>query len=135
MNYLHGTGHGTGHCLNVHEGPQSIRNQHNPVTIQIGMVNTNEPGMYLTGKFGIRHENQMLVVEATDLKGEYGKFLKFEPLTLCHFDKNGIDTSLMTKEEIDWINDYHEMVYEKLEARLTDAEKVWLKDKTSPLEY
>ena len=135
LNYLHGTGHGTGHCLNVHEGPQSIRTQHNPVTIQLGMVNTNEPGLYLTGKFGIRHENQMLVVEDKSLNGEFGKFFKFEPLTLCHFDTNGIDISLMTKEEIDWLNDYHKMVYDKLESRLSEEEKAWLKNKTQPLNY
>ena len=133
LNYLHGTGHGTGHCLNVHEGPQSIRTQHNPVTIQPGMVNTIEPGLYLTGKFGIRHENQIVVVEDPSLCGEFGKFFKFEPITLCHFDKNGIEVSLLTKEEIEWIDSYHKMVYDKLEAHLDEEEKAWLKEKTSPL--
>lgn len=133
LNYLHGTGHGTGHCLNVHEGPQSIRTQHNPVTIQPGMVNTIEPGLYLTDKFGIRHENQIVVIEDPSLCGEFGKFYKFEPLTLCHFDKNGLDISLLSKEEIDWLNDYHKMVYDKLESRLDEQEKEWLKEKTKPI--
>lgn len=129
MNFLHGTGHGVGHFLNVHEGPQSIRMNENPVMLQPGMVTSNEPGVYKTGSHGIRTENLVLTVIAGE--GMFGKYLKFETITLCPICKKGIIKELLTKEEIDWLNDYHQMVYEKLSPDLNNEEKEWLKDACS----
>lgn len=129
MNFLHGTGHGVGHFLNVHEGPQSIRMNENPVMLQPGMVTSNEPGVYKAGSHGIRTENLVLTVPAGE--GMFGKYLKFETITLCPICKKGIIKELMTKEEIDWLNDYHRMVYEKLSPDLNNEEKEWLKDACS----
>ena len=112
MNYLHGTGHGVGHFLNVHEGPQSIRMNENPVALQPGMVTSNEPGVYKAGSHGIRTENLVLTVPAGE--GMFGKYLKFETLTLCPICRKGIIKELLTAEEIGWLNDYHRTVYEKL---------------------
>lgn len=131
--YLHGTGHGVGHFLNVHEGPQSIRMEENPVTLHPGMVISNEPGIYLTGKYGIRSENMILVRQA--FTTDFGKFLKFETLTLFPFDLKLFDTSLMTDEEISWINEYHKTVYDKLSPLATDEEKEWLRTRTLPLPH
>ncbi len=131
--YLHGTGHGVGHFLNVHEGPQSIRMEENPVTLHAGMVISNEPGIYLTGKYGIRSENMILVIPA--FTTEFGNFLKFETLTLFPFDLKLFDTSLMTDEEISWINEYHKVVYDKLSPLATDEEKEWLRARTLPLSH
>ena len=110
MNYLHGTGHGVGHFLNVHEGPQSIRMNENPVALQPGMVTSNEPGVYKAGSHGIRTENLVLTVPAGE--GMFGKYLKFETLTLCPICRKGIIKELLTAEEIGWLNDYHRTVYE-----------------------
>ena len=126
MNYLHGTGHGVGHFLNVHEGPQSIRMNENPVALQPGMVTSNEPGVYKAGSHGIRTENLVLTVPAGE--GLFGKFLKFETLTLCPICRKGIIKELLTAEEIGWLNDYHRTVYEKLSPDLNNDEKEWLKE-------
>ena len=126
MNYLHGTGHGVGHFLNVHEGPQSIRMNENPVALQPGMVTSNEPGVYKAGSHGIRTENLVLTVPAGE--GMFGKYLKFETLTLCPICRKGIIKELLTAEEIGWLNDYHRTVYEKLSPDLNNDEKEWLKE-------
>jgi Xaa-Pro aminopeptidase len=129
--YLHGTGHGVGHFLNVHEGPQSIRMNEVPTTIVPGMLTSNEPGLYVTGKYGIRCENLVLSVPAYET--EYGSFLKFETVTLFPFDLNLLDLSIMTDAEIEWLNDYHKTVFEKLSPRLTPEEREWLAEKTRPV--
>lgn len=131
MNYLHGTGHGIGHFLNVHEGPQSIRMNHNPVILQPGMITSNEPGLYIAGEYGIRHENLILTVE--DGTSPFGDFYKFETLTLFPFDLNGIEPSLLTAGEREWLNDYHRNVYETLSTRLTIEEQEWLAAKTKAI--
>lgn len=126
MNYLHGTGHGVGHFLNVHEGPQSIRMNENPVPLQAGMVTSNEPGVYKADSHGIRTENLVLTVPAGE--GMYGKYLKFETITLCPICKKGIRKELLTAEEINWLNEYHQNVYEKLSPNLNKEEQAWLKE-------
>lgn len=131
LNYLYGTGHGIGHFLNVHEGPQSIRMNENPVVLQPGMVTSNEPGVYRPGKHGVRTENLFLVVE--DGEGMYGEYYKCETITLCPICKKGIVKELLSPEEIEWLNDYHKKVYEVLSPELNAEEKEWLKDKTSKL--
>ena len=126
MNYLHGTGHGVGHFLNVHEGPQSIRMNDTPSALQPGMVTSNVPGVYKAGSHGIRTENLVLTVPAGE--GMFGKYLKFETLTLCPICRKGIIKELLTAEEIGWLNDYHRTVYEKLSPDLNNDEKEWLKE-------
>ncbi|MBQ8223858.1 MAG: aminopeptidase P family protein [Bacteroides sp.] len=125
MNYLHGTGHGIGHFLNVHEGPQSIRMNENPVTLRPGMLTSNEPGVYKGGCHGIRTENLVLTVPAGE--GMFGEYLKFETVTLCPICKKGILKELLNAEEIAWLNSYHQTVYSKLSPALNEAEKAWLK--------
>lgn len=132
MNFLHGTGHGVGHFLNVHEGPQSIRMNENPVALQAGMVTSNEPGVYKAGSHGVRIENLVLTVPVGE--GMFGNYLKFETITLCPICKKGIVTELLTNEEIDWLNDYHRMVYVKLSPDLNPDEKEWLKEACSPVD-
>ena len=131
VNYRHGTGHGVGHYLNVHEGPHSIRQEENPATLQMGMIVTNEPGIYRDHQYGIRTENMLLIIPA--MTTSCGDFYKFETLTLCYIDTTPILKEMMTADEIDWLNDYHQMVYEKLAPHLSDEEKAWLKRKTEPL--
>ncbi len=134
LNYGHGTGHGVGFFLNVHEGPQSISATASPKTtnpLRKGMILSNEPGLYRTGKYGIRIENLIEVVE--DCETEFGEFLKFNPLTIFPIDKALINKDLMTEAEIEWLNNYHKTVYEELNTLLDDEEKEWLKDKTSEL--
>lgn len=131
LNYLHGTGHGVGHFLNVHEGPQSIRLNHNPVALAPGMVTSNEPGLYREGQHGIRCENLLLTVPA--MTTEFGQFLKFETLTLCPFDLTLFDTSMMTDDEIKWLNNYHRTVRDRLSPLLNSAERTWLEIHTQPL--
>lgn len=126
MNFLHGTGHGVGHFLNVHEGPQSIRMNENPVTLHAGMLTSNEPGVYKAGSHGIRTENLVLTVPAGE--GMFGSYLKFETVTLCPICTKGIIKSLLTNEEIGWLNDYHHMVYEKLAPMLDESERQWLEN-------
>lgn len=131
INYLHGTGHGIGHFLNVHEGPQSIRMNENPTTLQIGMVTSNEPGLYRAGKYGIRTENLILTQHETTT--EFGDFYSFKTLTLCPIDTTPIVKEMLTKEEIIWFNEYHKFVYDRLSPLLTEEEKGWLKEKTNEI--
>ena len=121
MNFLHGTGHGVGHFLSVHEGPQSIRMNENPIVLQPGMVTSNEPGVYKGGSHGIRTENLTLVCSAGE--GLFGEYLKFETITLCPICKKGIIKELLTADEVDWLNNYHQQVYEKLSPKLNEEEK------------
>ena len=125
MNFLHGTGHGVGHFLNVHEGPQSIRMNENPVALRAGMLTSNEPGVYKAGSHGIRTENLVLTVSAGE--GMFGHYLKFETVTLCPICTKGIVRELLTQEEADWLNQYHRTVYEKLSPDLDEDERYWLK--------
>ncbi len=124
LNYLHGTGHGVGAYLNVHEGPHQIRMEWKPTPLRKGMTVTDEPGIYLEGRFGVRTENVLLVQEAEDT--ECGRFLCFETLTLCPIDTTPILPELLTQEEIDWLNNYHTEVYNKLAPHLNDEERDWL---------
>lgn len=130
-NYLHGTGHGVGHCLNVHEGPQSIRMNENPVTLKVGMVTSNEPGIYIAGKHGVRTENLVLTRPAGS--GLYGNYLRFETLTLCPICTKGIIRSLLTDEEVKWLNNYHKTVYNKLAPHLSKKEQTWLRKATQSI--
>lgn len=130
-NYLHGTGHGVGHCLNVHEGPQSIRMNENPVTLKAGMVTSNEPGIYIAGKHGVRTENLVLTRPAGS--GLYGNYLRFETLTLCPICTKGIIRSLLTDEEVKWLNNYHKTVYNKLAPHLSKKEQTWLRKATQSI--
>lgn len=131
LSYLHGTGHGVGHFLNVHEGPQSIRLNDTPTPLYPGMITSDEPGIYRENIHGIRCENLVLTVPA--MTTEFGRFLKFEPLTMFPFDRSLFNTSMMTEDEIKWVNDYHTRVYETLSPALDATEKEWLKSKTLPL--
>lgn len=131
INYLHGTGHGIGHCLNVHEGPQSIRMEENPVVLQPGMVISDEPAMYRTGEYGIRTENMILCRE--DSETEFGKFLGFETLTLCPIDTRLVIPTMLSARERAWLNKYHQLVYDKLSPYLDETEKTWLKNKTAEI--
>lgn len=128
MNYLHGTGHGVGHFLNVHEGPQSIRMNENPVTLQPGMVTSNEPGVYKSGSHGIRIENLILVCK--DREGMFGEYFRFETITLCPICTKGVIKEMLTNEEVAWLNQYHQLVYDKLSPSLNEEEKNWLKEAT-----
>lgn len=129
LNYMHGTGHGVGSYLNVHEGPHQIRMEWKPAPLQAGMTVTDEPGLYLAGKFGVRIENTLIVKDF--IETEFGKFLQFESLTLCPIDLDCADLDMLTAEEKQWLNDYHEMVFEKLSPLLNDEEKEWLKTNTA----
>jgi len=131
LNYLHGTGHGVGSFLNVHEGPHQFRMNWMPAPLLSNMTITDEPGIYLAGKFGCRTENTLLIVPYCE--GEFGPFLQFEPLTLCPIDKQPIDISMMSEQEMTWLNDYHSVVYEKLSPFLDSDEKAWLKIATEPI--
>ncbi|MBO6255741.1 MAG: aminopeptidase P family protein [Bacteroidaceae bacterium] len=131
LNYLHGTGHGVGSFLNVHEGPHNIRMEDNPVTLQAGMVVTDEPGIYKAGSHGVRTENILLVVPAGE--GMFGNYLQFETITLCPIDKRPIVLELLSPAEIDWLNRYHAKVYEKLSPYLDKAEQDWLRSVTTAL--
>ncbi|MEM7104285.1 MAG: aminopeptidase P family protein [Bacteroidota bacterium] len=133
-NYGHGTGHGVGFFLNVHEGPQSFgtgRTAHPASGLVPGMLTSNEPGYYETGVYGIRIENLILTVNAGE--STYGNFLKFESVTLFPIDTSLIELSLLDHEEITWLNDYHSKVFELLSPRLDNAENEWLKSKTKPV--
>jgi len=133
LNFGHGTGHGVGFCLNVHEGPQSISPSATDAKniIEPGMLVSDEPAIYREGEYGIRIENLILCYENEET--EFGKFLKFDTVSLCYIDKNLIDISLLDKREIEWLNSYHSEVYEKLSPFLSEEEKVWLKDKTESI--
>ncbi|WP_290053749.1 M24 family metallopeptidase C-terminal domain-containing protein, partial [uncultured Muribaculum sp.] len=129
--YLHGTGHGVGHFLNVHEGPQSIRLNHVPTVLRPGMLTSNEPGLYVTGQYGIRCENLVLTTDAFET--EFGRFLKFQTVTLFPFDIRLFDTAIMTDAEIEWVNNYHLRVRESLTPLLSADEAAWLAEATHPL--
>jgi len=131
MNFMHGTGHGVGSYLNVHEGPHQIRMEWKPAPLVAGMTVTNEPGLYLDGQFGVRTENTMLVTPY--METEFGRFLQLEPLTLCPIDTAPIDMPMMTAGEIEWLNDYHRTVCDKLSPYLDDEEREWLKEACKPL--
>lgn len=131
LTYLHGTGHGVGHFLNVHEGPQSIRLNDTLAPLTPGMITSNEPGLYRDNVHGIRCENLVLTVPA--MTTEFGNFYKFETLTLFPFDRNLFDTSIMSEDEIDWVNAYHAMVRARLTPLLNSAERTWLELRTKNL--
>lgn len=130
-NYMHGTGHGVGSYLNVHEGPHQIRMEWKPAPLHAGMTVTDEPGLYLEGKFGVRIENTLLIVPAETTP--FGKFLKFETLTLAPIDTTPIIQDMLTPEELTWLNNYHHRVYETLSPYLEKNEKKWLEEATRPL--
>jgi len=131
LNYLHGTGHGVGTYLNVHEGPHQIRMEWKPAPLVAGMTVTDEPGIYLAGKFGVRIENTLLVTPYKET--EFGKFLQFESLTLCPIDTSPILVELLTQEELDWLNAYHQRVFDILSPHLSPAESDWLRIACAPL--
>lgn len=129
--YYHGTGHGVGFFINCHEGPQNIRLNENPTALQPGMITSNEPGLYIEGRYGIRCEN--LIVTEPWKTTDFGRFLQFNTMTLFPFDLNLFDTSIMSDAEIKWVNDYHEMVRARLTPFLTPEEAAWMAEKTRPL--
>lgn len=136
MDYQCGTGHGVGHLSNVHEAPNGFRwrivpERNDSCVLEEGMIQSDEPGVYKEGEFGIRHENELLVVKGTN--NFYGQFMHFEPLTFVPFDLDGIDRSKMTQDEIEWLNAYHAQVYDTLHPYLNDEEKDWLKNATRAL--
>ena len=128
LDYKHGTGHGVGYLLNVHEGPHGFSSE---VPLREGMVVTIEPGVYTEGSHGIRIENSVFVQE--EEKNEFGQFLSFETVTFLPYEKKAIVVSELTADEINWINAYHQAVYEKLSPMLNDEERAWLKDKTEAI--
>ncbi len=131
MNYLHGTGHGVGSYLNVHEGPHQIRMEWKPTPLRAGMTVTNEPGLYLAGRFGVRIENTVIIEPYKET--EFGRFLQFDPLTLCPIDTAPILTNMLHDEEVEWLNSYHARVRRELEPLLEPDEQAWLRDATAPL--
>ncbi len=131
LGYLHGTGHGVGHFLNVHEGPHQFRMNHMPAPISLGMITTNEPGLYRDGVHGIRCENVLLTVPA--MTTEFGRFFKFETLTLCPYDTSLIDLDLMTPQEVEWVNAYHARVRTELTPLLSPQAAQWLAQHTNPI--
>lgn len=141
--YRHGTGHGVGHYLSVHEGPQSIRMEHNPQPLVPGMILSNEPAIYIAGRYGIRHENLLLVrplypshdcPDATPCDAsEMGRFLTFETLTLCYIDTRPVVRELLSAEEAAWLNGYNRLVCDTLAPHLDEADRVWLEQKTRPI--
>ena len=130
-NFLHGTGHGVGSYLNVHEGPHQIRMEWKPTSLRAGMTVTDEPGLYLKGKFGVRIENTLLIKDFVETT--FGKFLQMESLTLCPIDTAPIDVDMLLLEEVEWLNAYHREVFEKLSPYLEDEEVGWLAEATKPL--
>lgn len=130
-NFLHGTGHGVGSYLNVHEGPHQIRMEWKPTPLRAGMTVTDEPGLYLAGKFGVRTENTLLIKQYCET--DFGKFLQMESLTLCPIDVTPIDADMLLPEEMEWLNGYHKIVYEKLSPFLEEDEKAWLENATRPI--
>ena len=131
FNFLHGTGHGVGSYLSVHEGPHQIRMEYMPTPLRAGMTLTDEPGLYLAGKFGVRIENTVLLSDY--MKTEFGKFLQIEPLTLCPIDTAPIDLAMLMPEELSWLNEYHSKVYAELAPYLDEEEKKWLENATKAI--
>jgi Xaa-Pro aminopeptidase len=132
FNFLHGTGHGVGSYLNVHEGPHQIRMEFMPAPLHAGMIVTDEPGLYLSNKFGVRIENTLLIKKY--MKTEFGEFLQMEPLTLCPIDLTPVDITMLLPEEVMWLNNYHQLVYAKLSPYLSVDEREWLKNATKAVE-
>ena len=130
LNYLHGTGHGVGSFLNVHEGPHQIRMEWKPAPLVAGMTVTDEPGIYLAGKFGVRIENTLLVTPYKET--EFGQFLQFDSLTLCPIDTSPIIADMLLPEEISWLNTYHQRVFDTLSPHLTQEESAWLRSACAP---
>ena len=130
-NFGHGTGHGVGYFLNVHEGPQSIRPDLKNQEMLPGMVTSNEPGLYREGLHGIRHEN--LIVCQPKTVNEFGEFYQFETITLCYFDTSALLTKLLNQKEIDWLNAYNERVYQEVSPYLEEQERIWLRNKTKAI--
>jgi Xaa-Pro aminopeptidase len=130
--YWHGTGHGIGHFLNVHEGPQGIRLEENPTQLRPGMVTSNEPGLYRANEYGIRIENLIVTSEYAQTEN-FGNFFHFETITLCYIDTKPISKKLLTKSERKWLNSYHKMVYNTLKPHLSKKEKAFLKEKTKSI--
>lgn len=131
-NYLHGTGHGVGSYLSVHEGPHQIRMEWKPTPLRAGMTVTDEPGLYLSGKFGVRIENTLLIKDCQTT--EFGKFLQMESFTLCPIDLSPVDFSMLQTEEIEWLNDYHRDVFDKLSPYLEGDDLEWLREATRPVD-
>jgi Xaa-Pro aminopeptidase len=131
LNYGHGTGHGVGFFLNVHEGPQKLSYRYVPTVIETGMVQSNEPGLYRTGEYGIRIENLILTREA--FSTPFGSFLGFETLTACPYERELIETGRLSGREIEWVDAYHRWVWELLSPELDETERAWLAEKTAPL--
>ncbi len=131
LNYLHGTGHGVGTFLNVHEGPHQLRMEWKPAPLVAGMTLTDEPGIYLAGKFGVRIENTLLITPYKET--EFGRFLQFEPLTLCPIDKSPIIADMLLPEELSWLNAYHQHVFDTLSPHLSPTESDWLRIACAPL--
>ena len=131
LNYLHGTGHGVGTYLNVHEGPHQFRMEWKPAPLVAGMTITDEPGVYLTDKFGVRIENTLLITPY--METEFGRFLQFESLTLCPIDKTPIVIDMLTQEEILWLDNYHQKVFETLSPHLENDDVEWLREACSPI--
>jgi Xaa-Pro aminopeptidase len=129
--YGHGTGHGVGYCLNVHEGPQTLSPADNKTILEPGMLTSNEPALYREGEYGIRTESLVICYE--DEETEFGKFLRFDTVSLCYIDKSLIDRSLLGEDEIRWINSYHSEVFGRLSPHLSEEERSWLREKTEPL--
>ena len=130
-NYLHGTGHGVGSFLNVHEGPHQIRMEYKPAPLLPGMTVTDEPGIYIEGRFGVRIENVLLIKPYATTP--FGQFLQFEPLTLCPIDTKPIVMEMMTNDELQWLNQYHQMVFDCLAPHLDEQHREWLRSATKPL--
>ena len=136
LDYRHGTGHGVGYLLNVHEGPNNIRypsgkSRNSGAVLKAGMITSNEPGLYMENKYGIRHENLTVCREL--FQNEYGRFLTFETLTLVPFDLSAIDASLLTNQEKQWLNEYHQTIYDTLSEELSVKEREFLWDITRPV--
>jgi Xaa-Pro aminopeptidase len=133
LNYLHGTGHGVGTYLCVHEGPHQFRMEWKPAPLVAGMTITDEPGIYLPGRCGARTENTLLIVPYKTT--EFGEFLQFEPLTLCPIDTTPIIVEMMTDEELQWLNDYHQTVYDRLAPHLDADDRQWLAQRCAPITH
>ena len=131
LNFLHGTGHGVGAYLNVHEGPHQIRMEYRPAPLHAGMTVTDEPGIYIEGQFGVRIENVLLTQPWRET--DFGRFLQFETLTLCPIDTAPLDISLLTPKELRWLNDYHQLVYDRLAPHLDAPDRDWLCSATAPI--
>ena len=133
LDYQCGTGHGVGHLLKVHEGPNGIRwkvlpNRQEMAVLEEGMITTDEPGVYIPGSHGVRHENELLCVKGK--MNDYGQFMHFEVLTFTPIDLDGVDPAALSHQEKEWLNAYHAEVYEKLSPYMSEEEKVWLKEYT-----